>query len=151
MRPSPTESRWASMYSRSPNTQHACGDAPDAKKNSILQQNYASKPNKSTVRGWGWWCHGKEGCSVPPPCPNCSGPHRAAWLACPEHRTRLLANKTTNMQAIQSRCQTGRTDTVQQYCNQQTTPHMHTRLKANNKPQHTKHLATRASLFMVVE
>ena len=37
--------------------------------------------------------HGREGCSASPSCQNCSGPHNAAWLGCPEYRTRLLANK----------------------------------------------------------
>ena len=43
MRPSPAESKWASKCSRSPSTQHACGDVPVAK-NLIIQQNFARKP-----------------------------------------------------------------------------------------------------------
>ena len=37
--------------------------------------------------------HGREGCSVSPSCPNCSGPHSAAWLGRSEYRARLLAPK----------------------------------------------------------
>ena len=41
MRPSPAESKWASKCSRSPSTQHACGDVP------------ANHTDLSTVRGEG--------------------------------------------------------------------------------------------------
>ena len=52
-------------------------------------------------------------------------------------------NKITNIHAIQSRNQTGQTDTTQQHRNQQTCtqPHNPYSPKANNKQQHTEQLA----------
>ena len=77
----------------------------------------------------------REGCSASPSCPNCSGPHSADWLGCPEYRTRLLANKITNIHAVQSRNQTGQTDTIQQHRNQQTCTHSPTILTCRPTPK----------------
>ena len=93
MRPSPAESKWTSKCSTSPPTQQACGGVYVAK-HLITPQSFASKPYRSVHgAGGGGRGHGGEGCSASPSCPNCSGPHSASWLGCPEYRTRLLANK----------------------------------------------------------
>ena len=90
------ESEWASKCLRSPLAQHACVGAPDAK-HLIMQPNTADRPHKHAHGAEGGeGCHGREGCrcSASPSCPNCPGPHSAAWLGCcSEYRTRPLANK----------------------------------------------------------
>ena len=93
--------------------------------------------------------HGREGCSASSTCPNCSGPHSAAWLGCPEYRTRLLANKIES-QTSQSRNQTGQTDTTQQHRNQQTCTHNPTILTCRPAPKPTTNSNTENSYANIV-
>ena len=110
--------------------------------------NYTAKFCKQSIQicpRCGGRGHGKEGCSASPSCPNCSGPYSAAWLGCPEYRTRLLANKITNIHAVQSRNQTGQTDTIQQHRNQQTCTHNPTILIRGPAPKPTTNSNTQNS------
>ena len=147
MRPSPAESKWASKCLRSPTTQHACGGVPAAK-NSITPQSFASKPYRSVHgAGGGGRGHGGEGCSASPSCPNCSGPHNAAWLGCPEYRTRLLANKIKSQTCMpyNHTIRQVQTDTIQQHRNQQTCTHNPTILIRGPAPKPTTNSNTQNS------
>ena len=149
MRPSPAESKWTSKCSRSPPTQHACGDVSVAKK-----LNHTAKFCKQTIQicpRCGGRGHGREGCSASPSCPNCSDPHSAVWLGCPEYRTRLLANKIkSDIHAIQPRNQTGQADTTQQHRNQQTCTHNPTILTCRPAPKPTTNSNTRNSYANII-
>ena len=57
-----------------------------------IEQQFHIQTTQTCPRCWGEGSR-KEGCSAPPPRPDCSGPHSATWLGCPEYRTRLSVNK----------------------------------------------------------
>ena len=148
MRPSPAESKWASKCSRSPSTQHACGDVPVAK-NLIIQQNFARKPYRF-VHGAGGGVTEERG-AVPLPLAQTVRTHIAlsGWGAPSIALDFWQTNKITNMHAILSRNQSGQTDTTLQHNNQQTCTHNPTILTCRPAPKPTTNSNTENSYYTV--